>query len=190
MENEIWKDIINYIGLYMVSNWGRVKVLPRYHYKRESILNPKIGKSGYLSVCLSKNKKTKMFYVHRLVLEAFVGPCPLGMESRHLDNNQNNNKLENLKYDTHKNNLKDKIKYGTHLYGSKCPWAKLNDWQLRIIIRLLEDEYLSHREIAEIFNVTRGNISSISANKSWKHVSDKYYKNSVSKYSPNILSPN
>lgn len=52
-------------------------------------------------------------YVHRLVLEAFVGPCPFGMEGCHNDGDPTNNNLVNLRWDTHKNNEKDKIKHGT-----------------------------------------------------------------------------
>jgi hypothetical protein len=53
-------------------------------------------------------------FVHRLVLAAFVGPCPEGMEVRHLDGNPANTRLANLRYGTHSENELDKVRHGTH----------------------------------------------------------------------------
>ena len=66
---EIWNDIQGYEGLYQVSNFGRVKSLPKkhdismgkgYYITKERILQPGEDKDGYLQVGLRKNKKTKM----------------------------------------------------------------------------------------------------------------------------------
>ena len=51
---------------------------------------------GYLTVNPSDGFKKRRRYVHRLVLEAFVGPCPEGMVCRHLDGDRTNNRVENL----------------------------------------------------------------------------------------------
>lgn len=180
MENEIWKDIINYIGLYMVSNWGRVKSLAKTHgnngnYK-ERILKLQTSTNGYLYIRLSKNGKYKNFLVHRLVLESFVGFCPKGMESCHNDGSRDNNFVSNLRWDTYSNNNKDKIKHGTHSVnkhlnvGVNNKSAKLNNWKLRVIIKLLEDDYLTQTEIAKIFNVSKVTISNIKKKKTWKHL--------------------
>ena len=79
MEIEIWKDIKDFEGLYQVSNLGRVKSLDRdswngkvFHKHKGRILKPRIHTHGYHRVSLSKNNKTKCFYVHRLVATFFV----------------------------------------------------------------------------------------------------------------------
>ena len=74
-ENEIWKDIKNYEGLYQVSNLGRVKSLERLdalgHRLKEKILKPGINQYGYYQVVLCKQSVQKHYMVHRLVFEAF-----------------------------------------------------------------------------------------------------------------------
>lgn len=75
MENEIWKNIEGYEGLYQVSDQGRVKSLK---YGRERILKPAPNSDGYLSVVLCKDGKTKTHFIHRLVATAFI-PNPEGL---------------------------------------------------------------------------------------------------------------
>lgn len=97
MENEIWKDIKGYEGLYQVSNMGQVKSLPRYTTKGKILVSVK-DKDGYLRVCLSKDNRHKSYYVHRLVAEAFI-PNPDNLpEINHKDCNPGNDKIENLEY--------------------------------------------------------------------------------------------
>lgn len=82
MENEIWKDIfyvdvrnnniIDYRGLYQVSNKGNVKSLNYNHTGKEKLLKLKTDKDGYRECLLVKNKENKYFRVHRLVAEMFI----------------------------------------------------------------------------------------------------------------------
>ena len=173
---EIWKNIEVDIGPYSISNCGQVK-----NYKTGRILKSKIiNKYGHLSVNLSKNGITKTYRVHRLVLEYFIGPCPVGMECRHLDGNPHNNRLDNLKWGTRTENQQDRKLHGTNNYffvkghkyniGSKCAWSTLNEKQVRIIKYLLKTNYLMQREIAKIFDVRPNTISSINIGENWKHV--------------------
>ena len=169
---EIWKDIIGYEELYKISNYGKVKSLINNHNKyREKILMPrKVGQFNYLNIMLYKNKIGKSFYIHRLVLETFVGLCPDGMECRHLDNNPQNNKLDNLQWSTPKINQSDRILNGTSNIGSGCGTSKLNNIAVRIIKRLLETKYLTQTEISKIFIVSNATISLIKNKKRWNHI--------------------
>lgn len=65
--------------------------------------------------------------VHQLVMLAFVGPCPPGMEVRHLDSNPRNNVLANLAYGTRAENARDRVLNGTDWNASKtnCPTCDL-----------------------------------------------------------------
>lgn len=106
---EEWRPVVGYEGLYEVSDLGRVKRVGAGQGTRPGIrklhANPR---SGYLSVNLSKGNRQRTHRVHRLVLEAFVGPCPEGMESCHADDDRNNNRLENLRWGTHAENCEER----------------------------------------------------------------------------------
>lgn len=121
--NEIWKGIPEYEDSYKVSNLGRVRSLDRVSYHPYSgprrlkgkILSPKKCRS-LLYVDLYTVPNSRKIGVHQAVLLTFVGKCPEGMEVCHEDGNAHNNKLENLRYDTHTNNELDKIKHGTKTF--------------------------------------------------------------------------
>lgn len=82
--------------------WGRMG-------QWKKLIARKAG-AGYLAVSLSGKSRR---YIHRLVLQAFVGPCPDGSECRHLDGNPRNNRLENLCWGTRKENTADSVRHGT-----------------------------------------------------------------------------
>jgi len=113
MQEEIWKDIANYEGLYQISNLGRVKSLPRRNtIKKERILKAKCNDAGYLRVCLS-NVKIEARCIHQLVAEAFLGYVRNGttvVVVDHIDNDKLNNKLSNLQLTSNRHNVsKSKI---------------------------------------------------------------------------------
>ena len=87
---EVWKPVVGWEGLYTVSSLGRVKSFCDHgRWKtgpegRLLTINYNID-NGYAYVRLSRNGTSTPRTVHSLVLEAFVGPCPEGMECRHAD---------------------------------------------------------------------------------------------------------
>lgn len=113
-EEEIWKPIPEYEGLYEVSNKGQVKRLKkviidkigRTHHKKERILKANPDGNGYLQVSLFDNEsRKKSLKVHRLVAEVFI-PSPDGnLEVNHKDEIKTNNCVENLEWMTHKENV-------------------------------------------------------------------------------------
>jgi hypothetical protein len=93
-------------------------------------MKPKLDSVGYLALQLhvqGKPGKPRHFRVHRLVLEAFVGPRPKGYVCCHADGTRTNNALSNLRWGTPANNSGDSRKHGTHLDGARHPNAKLTD---------------------------------------------------------------
>ena len=88
--DEIWKDIVNYEGLYQISNTGFVR-------RNNRILKPAPNNKGYLHVTLCKNGVSQTKYIHQLVAEHFIGKVE-GKEVDHIDNNKLNNRLDNLQY--------------------------------------------------------------------------------------------
>ena len=102
---EIWKDILGYEGLYQVSNFGRVKSLERIdylgHHRKEKILKIQKTDKRYYRVGLTdKNKKRKIFFVHRLVAEAFIPNSYNLPFINHKDENPSNNIYTNLEWCT------------------------------------------------------------------------------------------
>ena len=107
--------------------------------------------------------------VHRLVLEAFVGPCPPGCETRHLNGNPADNRLCNLAWGTHRENAADKVRHGTAPRGERNPSAKLTEADVREVRTLVEQGY-TQRDIADRFDVGPIAICHIVTRKAWKHV--------------------
>jgi hypothetical protein len=107
---EVWKDVPNYVGLYKVSNIGRVKSAINGFIR---VLKPGVDGRGYYTVALTKSGKAKTFKVHQLVAMAFLNHVPCGyiLVVDHIDNNKLNNNLENLQLITQSENCtKDKKK--------------------------------------------------------------------------------
>ena len=125
---------------------------------------------GHLAVRLYVNQHGRMCGVHRLILETFVGPCPDGMECRHLDGNPTNNNLSNLKWGTHSENVQDSIRHGTYAHGETFPRHKLIEKDVRMIILLYKTGWFSQKEIAQIYSISQSNIKVIVNKKTWKHL--------------------
>ncbi|WP_454113585.1 HNH endonuclease [Microbacterium maritypicum] len=122
MKNERWRTVPEYEGLYEVSDLGRVRNSRTGHVRS---VNTK--PSGHQRVLLWRDGKEQGMYVHRLVLMAFVGPCPEGMEGCHNDGDPANNGLDNLRWDTRAGNTADSLTHGTHHQANKthCPRGHL-----------------------------------------------------------------
>ena len=115
---EEWRPVPGYEALYEVSNRGKVKSLGRVLDSGRRIAPRELRRSrkplGYKQVVLiDENGAKKTRPVHQLVLEAFVGPMPPGMECCHWDGDPGNNRVENLRWDTPKANADDLVRYGT-----------------------------------------------------------------------------
>lgn len=127
---EEWRWVVGYKGLYEVSNHGRVR---SYHVKgpnknNRQCPNPKLislkpNDYGYVEITLRHKygnpKDDKQVKVHRLVLEAFVGSCPDGMDGSHQNGKRNDNLITNLLWETPKENNDRKKQHGTYQIGDK-----------------------------------------------------------------------
>lgn len=125
-KEEIWKPIEGYEGYYEVSNLGKVRSVDRYitynickkiaiRHQKEVVLQDKPSKLGYPIIHLSKDGKTKPFYVHRLVANAFVDNPNGFTYINHKDENKANNNAYNLEWCTQQYNST----YGTAI-ERKC----------------------------------------------------------------------
>lgn len=122
-KKEIWKDIseIKSIdiqkGVYMVSNIGRIKSIPRKHRKTELVLKQNLDKHGYYNIKLIIHSNQKSFLVHRLKAMAFIPNPQNKPEVNHIDgvktnNGYNSDGKDNLEWATRSENQCHAYKYG------------------------------------------------------------------------------
>lgn len=177
---ENWRPIVGYEGLYEVSDLGRVKRTGKGRGAMPGhVLTPRITSrtNQYLRVTLNKGGKIRPHRVHGLVLAAFIGPRPTGLEIDHINNNKQDNRLCNLEYVTSSENKLRAYRAGVRVgpRGSNCGTSKLTEGEVVRIRDLLSkirtgELVLSHRMVAEQFDVSRACVSFINTGRSWGHL--------------------
>lgn len=111
MEKEIWKDVVGYEGLYKVSNTGKVFSLERHGTKNRLMCAHDNGK-GYYRVKMSKNDISKSHMLHRIIAEAFIPNLENKKCVNHINGNKKDNRIENLEWCTHSENVNHAIRTG------------------------------------------------------------------------------
>lgn len=164
LENEIWKHVKGYEGLYEVSNKGRVKSNIKFHGVLNRIMNPGLS-SGYFTLTLYKNKTRKTKRVHRLVAENFIDNQKNKREVNHIDGNKLNNNVNNLEWCTSSENTIHSFKIGLQ----KPPKPMLgkfgkNHHRSKTVLQLTLDgvfvsEYGSQKEASRKTKIHQGDIS-------------------------------
>ncbi len=148
---------------YYVSNAGHV-----ISAKRNKLRFQKLGDNQGYKRANAGPSGTHILpqLVHGLVLEAFIGPRPDGMQCRHKNGIRHDNRVENLEWGTIQENSDDRTRHGTQPVGVKNPRAKLTESQV-IEIRASTESYsvLSAR-----YGVAEGMIWFIRKRKSWTHL--------------------
>lgn len=167
---EEWRDIPGYEGLYQASDLGHVRRVKKTGTKP---LRPYRAAVRYLQVQLYRDGDSKRYLVHRLITLAFYGECPPNHEVNHINGASNDNRLQNLEYVTHKQNIRHSFDALGRLAqkGETQVNAKLKDSEVREIKRLLKSGVQIVR-IAAQFRVSTTTISKIKLGKKWKHIKD------------------
>lgn len=179
MENqdEQWRPVAGYEGIYSVSTAGRVRSEPRITVQSNGkaltikgrVLRPYVMKKGYCLYDIRKDNEALNFYGHRIVLEAFVGPAPEGCEACHNNGQRGDNRLDNLRWDTRKGNFRDKSAHGTAPVGERHPQAKLSEEE---VLRIRADKRPG-AVVSREFGVASSHICSIRRGRHWKHLNDQ-----------------
>lgn len=171
---EIWKPVRGFEVFYEVSDFGRVRSLPRTTTFKDGrvrswsgqILTQHPCSGGYLFATLCVAGKYYPRKVHKLVLEAFVGPCPKGMECRHFpDPDPTNNCLVNLSWASHDQNMSDRATHGS----TRLSLEKI------VAIKNLKGAK-SQGAIAKQFGVHVGTVWMLHNGKGWKWVEAELLK--------------
>jgi len=177
LDEEEWRDVVDYEGLYSVSNCGRVRSEGRGERKAQDGGHSSEGRvlkqavtAGRCQVSLrKKNEKKETALVHRLVWEAFRRKCQRGEVVFHKDGDSLNNHLSNLECGTMKDTQKRFAATGRHCKGDAHPHAKLTSGEIpTIIARHRAGD--SQGAIARDLGVSRSTIGKVVHGKTWvKH---------------------
>ena len=183
MEQEVWKQIKGYEGLYEISNLGRFKSCTRRIVKKNgavNILKEKIiipncnTKDRYVNVCITKNGKAKTIALHILLATAFISnpenkPC-----INHINGKKKDNALSNLEWVTYSENMIHALDTGLRpfLFGEKATNKKLNE---KIVLEIFNNTVDDVKKICKNYNITAQHYDHIKTGYSWSSVTGKVY---------------
>jgi hypothetical protein len=181
-EPEEWRPVVGWEGLYEVSDLGRIrsldKTVARGRKHTVKIFMParfigqyRIGRyRNYWGVVLHRDGKRRLRMVHRLVMDAFVGPLPPGLETRHGPAGSLDNCMKNLCYGTPAENTADQFRDGVHPIGSVQVNAVLTEAIVRECRARMASNLARIGELAAEFGVSNQSMSKAVRGKTWKHV--------------------
>lgn len=178
--NVNYRDISGYPG-YRVGDdgsvWSCLELLNRGNgYERsigsrwKQIKLQHAPSEPYYTVNLHSETRAKTYRVHQLVLEAFVGKAPEGLEACHGDGNRATNALSNLRWDTRRSNCDDRAKHGTIARGDNSPRSKLTSSQVLSIRSEYAAGGINQYELADKYGVCQATIWYVVSRKHWAHL--------------------
>lgn len=181
MIDELWRPIPGMGGFYDASTHGRIRSWHNRHGGKSDsphLMTPKPSKTGgYMCVRIRIGSQYQgIRRVHQLVLEAFIGPRPTrNSQTRHLDGDRRNNRLDNLAWGTQIENEEDKLRHGTLLRGESHPNAIVS----AEIVRAIRAEYDRQKGVrgtckalADTHGIDIRLVHKIALRKSWRHIAD------------------
>jgi len=172
---EEWKAVPEWEGIYEVSNWGRLRSVPRVadsgfpvHGK---IRSSSPDRNGYLKSFLCVNGSRKMKSHHRLVCSAFIGDG-LGMEANHISGIKTDNRLVNLEWVTRSENMRHAYKEGLNFahIGESNPRSKLCDESVVAMRAKWDTGLFSMADLSREFGVAVGQIKRALSGETWSHL--------------------
>lgn len=179
MVTEIWKPIPGFGGHYEASSLGNVRVKQRtivkahsqsgepfpYVYPARQLKLTPDGR-GYLCVHIGVDGKRTKLQAHRAVLLAFAGAPPVGHEACHCNGRSDDNRAENLRWDTHLANNHDRLKHGTYDRGEDHPMVKYSEAD----IRRIRAGAISFSQARHELGISLTHFYRVRKGASWKHL--------------------
>jgi DNA-binding NarL/FixJ family response regulator len=157
VDGECWKPIPNYVGLYEISNYGRIRKCDCNKIMKQNF------SQDYLVIGLSDGSRIRKTHrVHRLVAMAFNCSDNPHLEVNHINGVKSDNRDINLEWISHSENSK-------HTFVSGNKTKKLTPEMVMKIKKMLKNGCIQ-KEIAEKFNVSTATISEINTNKKWINI--------------------
>ncbi len=183
VNQEIWKDVLNFSGRYEVSNLGQVRSVERrvnvaiknqtFILIKSIILKQYIDEYGYYGITLgfrlNGKTKSKRKTVHRLVAEAFIDNPQNLAQVNHIDGNKKNNSVSNLEWVTNEENIRKGVELRLFQYGEKHHAVTLTKTQVKEIRQKYIPMVYSSLKLAKEYGVSKPTILNIVKFKTWKY---------------------
>ena len=173
-----WRPVVGLEERYEVSNVGRIRRIMRDGPPR--LLKPVRHPAGYLHVNLSDGGRRRRSHhlIHRLVATAFIGPCPENYECNHKNGDKTDNRVENLEWCSHKENMLHAVQTGLKKmyrgrngqFDPRFMKNTLTEENVRRIHALYAESKHDAPALASMFGVTCEAIRRILIGSSWKHL--------------------
>lgn len=176
LEDEIWKDIEGYEGIYQVSNLSRVKRIMGRKNPDSKLMKSTDIPDSYTNICLTHLGKQKTFLLHRLVAIAHI-PNPenkpevnhIGLYPDGRQGNKHDNRAISLEWATISENRKHAVKEGLYdTKGEKHNQSKLIEKEVLAIRKI--GRTMTLKEIGFLYNISEGHVSDILLRKAWNHI--------------------
>jgi hypothetical protein len=157
---------------YAASRCGKIL---SYHRLEPFELKQANHRQGYKAVSVKTTQGIKTRLVHRLIMEAWIGPCPEGCVTNHKNGIKQDNRLENLEYCTQSENMAHSYGYGLSpkpptTRGSECRLSKLTEEKV-LAIRASTDRKPGYlKRLAAMYEVTAPTVSKILLRHTWTHI--------------------
>ena len=173
MNQENWKPIVGFETLYEISDHGRVRrsAPGSKTYVGKILKTLKASSTEHQQANLYDGRHYHRRGVHALVIEAFIGPRPLGKEVNHRDGNPRNNHISNLEYVTRRENHRHASTLGLLAFGTRNGAHKLTHQQVYSILKLI-DQKIPDTQISKKFHVCPETIRKIRLGKTWSRLRD------------------
>lgn len=179
MASENWRPIKGFEGKYEASDAGRIRSVDsvvhfasRWGKQSErmqpgTVLRPLRHTGGYQRVALWLGGKCTQAFIHSLVLTAFVGDRPAGMQACHNNGDKQDNALANLRWDTPSANQADREAHGTGRRGKLRVTRRVNE-TLAAEVRAAHQGNIT--STAKVFELPRTTVADIINGRTWRHV--------------------
>ena len=167
MTSGMWSEIAGWPG-YEIGRNGQLRSwLKSPNEKtppdRPRLLKGGVDKDGYRRAVLCNGKTRKSLKIHHLVLDTFMGKRPAGTEARHKNGDKTDNRLSNLEWSNHHENILDKIKHGTIARGERHGTSVLKKEQVKKIFLSRN----SRSSLAKRYGVHKSSIDAIKTGRYW-----------------------
>lgn len=181
---EIWKKILEYEGLYEVSNTGKVRDL------KGNIKPMYKNNKGYLCLSLYYNGKTYHSTIHRLVAKAFIPNPDNYSQINHIDCDKDNNIVDNLEWCNQRYNYDEGMKTFQYSKNEEHYFAKLKNSDIPMVYNLYKLGF-TRVTVSRIFNVNPSSLEAIEKGISYRELGINFKELKLTKYKdlPNIKLP-
>ena len=173
IEDEEWRDIPNSNGLYMISNYGRLKSFVLNKENGQIIKGYVVKKFHVAKIRI--NGKSETVFPHRLVAELWLPkPSEKHVRVAHLDRNYRNNHPSNLKWQTEEEMDASNAEYFRKLYKDKKKPGVVTNSRLKakdiVLLKTMLQRGITQAKIAKMFCISEMQVTRIKRGENWAHV--------------------